>query len=314
MKNIISLFDTTIGSYNLGNNVIMDAVNEELDALFPNTQIYRLAPMDIGPYSRSCLMKSDLAFFGGTNSLNGDLFKYKQWDLRLRNIHGISNTVLLGLGWWQYEKKPITTYSKYLFTKALTKNYLHSVRDNYTKEKLESIGINSINTGCPTIWNLTPEKLSSIPSTKRPGVVFTITDYNKNVERDSKMINSCLDNYSEVYFFPQGTGDIEYVNSMIDLNKIKILKPRIEDFNKVLDSDVDYIGTRLHAGIRALQKGVHSIIIGIDNRALEKKKDIGLLVLDETEINHLDELIKKRTPIKLDIPFAEIKKWRKQFA
>lgn len=312
---IISVFDTTIGSYNLGNDIIMDSVYTELSQLFPNSQYYKLAPMDIGFHTRGCIAKSDLVFFGGTNSLNANMLKYKQWDLKLRNTFGVRNVILLGLGWWQYENTPVSPYTKYLLRKALSKNYLHSVRDNYTLEKLKSIGINSINTGCPTLWRITNDTIEGIPAERQKCVVFTLTDYNQNEVRDSLLIKTCLENYDELICFPQGMGDINYVEKLGFKNYVTFLRPRLDDFRRKLESGgIDYIGTRLHAGILALQHSCHAIIIGIDNRAAEMRKDFGLPVVDSVEIGSLNNLIQDRIPINIKVPLSEIEKWKGQFA
>lgn len=58
-------------------------------------------------------------------------------------------------------------------------------------------------------------------------------------------------------FWPQGTGDIEYLKKLsneIDTTKIKILQPNLRSFDERLEDNYSYIGTRLHAGIRALLK------------------------------------------------------------
>ena len=57
------------------------------------------------------------------------------------------------------------------------------------------------------------------------------------------------------------------------------MSPTLEAFDNLLESeiDLDYIGTRLHAGIRAIQKKRRSIIIGVDNRALEMQKTLILM-------------------------------------
>jgi polysaccharide pyruvyl transferase WcaK-like protein len=43
--------------------------------------------------------------------------------------------------------------------------------------------------------------------------------------------------------------------------------------------DVDCVGTRLHAGIRALQRKRRAIILGVDNRAEEMGHDFDLPVV-----------------------------------
>ena len=84
---------------------------------------------------------------------------------------------------------------------------------------------------------------------------------------------------------------------------------------KILESDLelDYIGTRLHAGIRAMQKRRRSIIISIDNRAREMGKDYNLNVIEREDIENLEEylLSEFKTDIKLNLD--NIKKWKEQF-
>ncbi|TOG81065.1 capsular biosynthesis protein, partial [Vibrio parahaemolyticus] len=63
-----------------------------------------------------------------------------------------------------------------------------------------------------------------------------------------------------------------------------IIAPSLESFDEVLSSgNVDYIGTRLHGGVRALQKKVRTLILAIDNRAWEKKKDFNLPVVERND-------------------------------
>ena len=66
-----------------------------------------------------------------------------------------------------------------------------------------------------------------------------------------------------------------------DLNRIQILSQSLEGYDNLLKSkeELDYIGTRLHAGIRALQFKRKSIIVGIDNRSNEISKDINLPII-----------------------------------
>lgn len=315
MKNsVISIFDTAIASYNIGNQIIMDAVKTELMELFPQSFVLSLPVEDIKTNTRKYNAMSDISFIGGTNILNRDIRKYRQWDLSLHNIMILSEIVLMGCGWWQYEERPITRYTQWAFKKIFSKKYIHSVRDEYTRNKLATIGIDSINTGCPTLWRITDEVVHKIPKDKKRSAVITLTDYNRNKERDIKLLEICLRNYDVVYLFPQGTGDIPYITELGYLEQLQFVNPQIPAYNTILESgEVDYIGTRLHAGIRALQKSVRSFIIGIDNRAKEMARDFGLPVLDESRITELDAWINAPYNIKLNIPFENIESWKQQF-
>lgn len=315
MKNsVISIFDTSIAAYNIGNQIIMDAVKTELMELFPQSFVLSLPVEDIKTNARRYNAVSDISFVGGTNILNGDIRKYRQWDLDLHNILRLSEIVFMGCGWCQYEERPVTRYTRWAFDKILSKKYIHSVRDEYTRNKLATIGIGSINTGCPTLWRITDEVTDWIPKNKNRGVVITLTDYNRNRERDTKLLDVCLRNYQKVYLFPQGTGDIPYIKDLGYIERLQVISPQISAYNALLESgEVDYIGTRLHAGIRALQKSVRSFIIGIDNRAKEMARDFGLPVLAEESMNRLEEWINVPYSLELKIPFERIEFWKQQF-
>jgi len=314
--NTQSVFDTGVLSYNIGNEIIMDAVMNQLDSMFPNDFIIRLPIEDIGCASRRYCALSQYTFVGGTNALNGDIRHYRQWDLSLHNILLIQNAVLMGCGWFQYEQSQPTKYTRWALNRVLSKNMIHSVRDNYTLQKcnkLNLLGVQFINTGCPTLWPLTPRLISSIPAHKSDSVVFTITDYNQNHERDISLISQIKEHYDHIYFFPQGTHDLKYLSEINMMGGFEIIRPRLKEFDNILKEGVDYIGTRLHAGIRALQRGCRSFIIGIDNRAIEMNKDFGLPVLPQNDISQLSDWVRGDYVLNLDIPWKNIEIWKSQF-
>ena len=292
----------------------MDAVNHEIENLFPTSFLFRIPTEDIKTNARKNNATSDLTFVGGTNLLNGDIRKYRQWDLSFHNILTLSNIVLMGCGWWQYETAPITRYTRWALKRVLSPTFVHSVRDDYTRQKLSTIGIRSINTGCPSLWQIDSDCLKNVPKQKSDKVVFTLTDYNRNHERDLKMIEVLRNNFSTIAFFPQGSGDIQYLSELLEkIDDIIVLNPRLSEFNDFVSSGYDYIGTRLHTGIRAIQKSSRTIIIGIDNRAIEMKKSFNLPVVLEKELSILNSVIQSNLEVCLNIPFANISKWKEQF-
>ena len=228
----------------------------------------------------------------------------------------IKNVILMGVGWWQYQKKP-NAYTKFLLKKVLHKKMIHSVRDEYTRKMLNSVGINNIiNTGCPTMWDLDKKHCSKIPKNKAKNVVFTLTDYNRSKRLDSELIKICLELYHKVYFWPQGSDDYQYLKELDFNKKVYVLKPSLFSFEEFLEDksqSVDYIGTRLHAGIKALQKFRRTIIIGIDNRAIEKSKDFNIFVIPRKKIYLLKKLVFKQIKMDIKIPESNIKKWKEQF-
>ncbi len=305
----ISIFDTSVSDSNLGNQIIMDAVLTELYDIFENDYIFKIPCMEITNHTLNIINSCKYSFFGGTNALNGNLEDYTQMGINKQNYKFINNFVSLGMGWWQYQNKT-SKFTKKILTSLFRKDVIHSVRDEYTKNKLNEIGINNvINTGCPTIWRL---KETGYPNNKSSNVLFTLTDYNQNSKRDSKLINLLLQNYRNVYCFIQGADDFNYLKSLEIDKTITCIPPNLKKYDEFLENnDVDYIGNRLHAGIRALQHGKKSIIIGIDNRALEMKKDYNIPVILPEEMCKIDSVL--MNDINIHIPHDNINKWKNQF-
>ncbi|MGC3947717.1 MAG: polysaccharide pyruvyl transferase family protein [Chryseolinea sp.] len=313
----VSVFDTSISTLNVGDGIIMDAVTEVIDELFQLHQQIRIPSHEkIGITSLSILRRSEARIVGGSNILSSYMNKYPQWKLSPFDAWFMKNTVtLLGVGWRNYQGNT-NLYTRTLLRRILKSDGLHSVRDSYTENKLREIGIsNVVNTGCPTMWNLTARHCETIPSKKAKRVIFTLTDYNRNVEHDSAMIETLKAKYGSLLFWVQGSRDLDYFKSFGNaVRDVSIVAPNIKQFNSVLDSgDIDYVGTRLHAGIRALQRGRRSIIIGIDNRAEEKRKDFNLPVLERPRIKDLAAMIESDFRTEITLPLANIRKWRQQF-
>lgn len=316
MKKII-LYSPGLSSYNLGDKIIAESAKNEIDFIIKDafvTEISTHLPQSF--YYMRHSRNVDYKFVLGSNLLKSTFFGFKkQWDITLRMAKITGPCILIGAGWWQYGNIP-NFYTKLLLRATLSKKYIHSVRDEYTKEMLESIGIkNVINTSCPTMWKLTKQHCSEIRKEKGTRVIFTITDYNKDFINDKKMIDILLKNYETVMFWPQGMGDIEYYENLdVDKNKIKVIMPSLEAYVKELDcNNTDFVGTRLHGGVKALQNKVRTLIIAIDNRAIEKNKDFNLSILERKDIDKLEKIINSNIITQVNIPEEKIKIWKKQF-
>jgi hypothetical protein len=309
----ISIMDTSISDSNLGNQIIMEAVYQQIENIFRWQYIYRIPYMEITEHTMRIIKNSDMCFFGGTNCLCAELENYSQCGIDKHNYKKINNLILCGCGWWQYQSW-VSKFSQKILKSVLGNRYIHAVRDNYTEMKLRAIGIiNVVNTGCPTIWDLSDYRIGT-PRAK--AVVFTITDYNKNPERDRKWLEFLKNRYDVFYFWPQGTGDIEYIQNNRVIENIRIIRPSLADYTELLNNtNIDYVGTRLHAGIRALQYKKKAFIIGIDNRAIEMQKDFNIPVILESDINGFDRLVQYdlyQTQFK--IPRKGIELWKTQFS
>lgn len=314
MKKII-LYSPSISSMNLGDAVIYDSILRELtpllkDAFLVEFGTHTPVPRRYLKYFRG----ADLKFVCGSNLMRGKLNrKFRQWDINLLNADLIGPVVLIGVGWWQYNDDP-NLYTEAVYKRILSSQYFHSVRDDYTKKMLESIGVtNIINTGCPATWGLTEEHCNGIPAQKAQDAVLTVTDYKKDILHDNKMIEIVSGNYEQVYVWPQGWNDAEYLSQLSIPENFIMVPPSLEAYDKILDRDIDYIGTRLHGGIRALQKQKRTIIVSVDNRAEEMRKNININCIARDQIEQLDSMINSAFRTEIKLPLENIDKWKSQF-
>ena len=327
-----------ISTANTGDYIIAEYCDKVLKEIFGDFLGVAIPSREkISEVGASAVRSADYTFVCGTNLLSSDFRARKQWEInrittlkivlqslpkrswyklnlikeKLSQIH----IILFGVGWVDYQSAP-TTYTKRLLKSILDNNYFHSVRDSYAEEKLKSIGINNvINTACPTMWGLSEEFCRSIPTKKSEAVVTTITDYREDEERDTLLLNMLISEYKKVYLWLQSFEDIKYLKKLGYYNKVEIIPPTLESYDKFLyQHNADYIGTRLHGGIRALNHCKRSCIIGIDNRAIEIKKDTNLPVIDANSINsELISWIYGNKPTNIVLPKDNIKKWKSQF-
>jgi polysaccharide pyruvyl transferase WcaK-like protein len=310
------LLDTAVCTENLGDFIIMDAVREQINEIFPNAMVLHTATHEkISQPTYHMAKQSDFSFVGGTNLISSNMNIYNQWKINLIDSLYLKNIILMGVGWWQYQKDA-NFYTRYLLKSVLSHDLFHSVRDSYAEIMLKKAGFNNvINTSCPTMWRLTEEHCKSIPRGKAESVVATLTDYNKNTNQDFAMIKLLSECYSKVYIWPQGSWDFDYICQLGLSKYAEILPPKLETYNAILQTDkaIDFVGTRLHAGIRALQNKRRTIIIGIDNRAIEKAKDFNIIVCPRDDMNKLRKLINSDFDTRVNLPMSNIDRWKNQF-
>jgi len=325
----IALFDPSLHdskgnhSFNLGDIIIYESIKKFFDEYFDTFDIVRIPTHTyINKKHRKIINESELVFVGGTNLLSSNILKYNQWKLnKYYNLFNtIQKTILLGVGWWQYQKKA-DWITKYYYKSILSKDLLHSVRDSYTENMLKRIDIaNILNTSCPTVWDLNGMDFDKKVN-HNFDVLFMLTDYMPDIDSDNKLIEILLDNFKgKVYFFPQGRKDIEYFQSLDSYKKNSsrfiVLSRSISDLDKLImnNESLIYIGTRLHGGIKCLQNNIPSLILSIDNRSQEIKKDINLPVVMRTETEMILSWIQNDISLgKIKLPVNEIEKWKSQF-
>lgn len=316
----VTILDTSLASKNIGDKIIVDSVKNELNNIFKEKTMFFNVPTHeiISRHSRRIINNSDYSIVSGTNLLSSkfNILKANQWNINLYDALELNDIILMGVGWSNYQENA-SLLTKLVYKKILNSNLLHSVRDNYTKNKLNKLGIeNVVNTSCPTMWRFTPEFCSLIPKNKAKNVIFTLTDYRINEKKDKELIKILYKNYNKVFFWPQGSKDLNYFKKLNCLDdKINIINPTLECYDQILDSNIslDYIGTRLHGGIRAMQKKIRTIIIGIDNRAIEKEKDFNINVLKRKHMNKLENYITNDLETKIKLDYSNINRWKNQF-
>ena len=183
-----------------------------------------------------------------------------------------------------------------------------------TKQYVESLGLKALNTGCVTMWMLTPDFCRTIPTHKANRVVFTFTASKVIDLRDQRLIDVLIKNYEKIYFWPQGDMDYEYLHQFKHIENINILQATKQAYHELLtEDDIEYVGTRLHAGVYAMRHAKRSIILAIDERAREINKSNRLNCLEKKDIALLDEYINSEFETKVCMPLDTIAEWKNQF-
>ena len=317
MKPII-LFDVNVGSENMGDAIIMHYCNMHLRSIFPNDFFLSIPTHDsIGERFKTAYLNAKLKVVCGTNLISATMNDKTcmQWFLDAKDRRLLRDVILMGVGWQSYNEK-INRYSRQLLHSILSKeNYLLSVRDNYTKERLNSMGFaNVVNTGCPTMWNLTSQFCEEINTKKTSDVVTTITNYNRDYLQDKYMLDVLKRKYQTVYIWIQSYYDIAYLQEICNVDEYKLIPPSMEKYTEILQTGIDYVGTRLHAGIHALNNKCRTIIVSVDNRAKEISRDTKLFVIEREDLQEkLEKAIVDDLKCEIVIPTEEIKQWKEQF-
>ncbi|MCT7955682.1 TylF/MycF/NovP-related O-methyltransferase [Laspinema palackyanum] len=314
MKRIVIL-DTWTNNSNLGTKIIVEAVEQRLQEIFPQDFFYRVPALEYLQSGRSKIHQADYVFLAGTNLLSSNMEATSQWCIKPQERFWQNKVILMGLGWGQYQSQEINDYTRSLLNSVLHQQAAHSVRDDYTAQKLSSLGFNVINTGCPTLWWLTPDHCAGIPTQKADQVLLTFTEYNQNPHFDRILFEILSENYSRIYFWAQMYGDYEYAHK-IGGSRLVFIEPSLEALDELLSSNqaLDYVGNRLSAGIRSLQHQRRSIIVGIDNRAVEMGRNFNLPIIERPTLpTHLKALIHQSWATKIRLDWEGLKNWKQQF-
>lgn len=311
----IALLDPSITSENTGDQIISEASQSVLDQIFPDAFFVRLTTHEFHLWESYRIMNGcDYVFVCGSNLLKSNMLRHNQWKLSPIDFFLRKDCILLGCGWWFYQEPP-KGYSAAMLKKILSRTHLHSVRDSYTLQQLSETSIKNVsNTACVTMWGLSASHCAAIPSEKASIALVTVTGYKQDPAADTALINLLLKHYKKVYLWVQQPEDHDYARD-ITAGRVEFIPPNLKSFTNFLrDNHVDYIGSRLHGGIRALQQGKRTLVLAVDNRATEICRDTGLPVVERTDVASIERWITSPAPTVICLPTAKIDAWRNQFA
>lgn len=322
MESIV-LFDPSIRSLNLGDRIIMDSAEKELAGITRNRFTLKCAThAPVVTFYQNTRRNPRMRFYDeakykficGSNLLwRRMLIPRPTFNINPFNCMPYEGSILLGVG-SDSGSKSLDGYTKRLYRKILSREFIHSTRDNKTKAIVESLGLRAINTGCPTMWGFTPNFCESIPLQKADNVVFTLTDYSRDPQHDKEMIRTLKHRYDKVYMWLQGAFDEEYLDQLDERNGVSLVAPSLRAFADVLNTEsIEYVGTRLHAGMYALQHRCRTVIVIVDNRVRSIRETYGINCIEREDIGGLDEMISADIPTCMKIDEAAIDLWRGQF-
>lgn len=324
MKTVI--FNTAVGSSNRGDDIIFNSAEEFLvDVLdygytmYFGTHVKNISLFHLNSPKVKFAKEADYKFILGTNLLTANVWRTMgQWQIGIWDRCIYKNSILMGAG-TKVSNKEMTAGTRRMYEQILRKDIAHSVRDEESKEFLSAIkGLHVINTGCPTLWKLTQDVCERIPVNKSPNVIITVSGQKKHrkPEKDQILLDCAEKNYDRVYLWVQTAEDESYFNTLKHKKDIKKIYS-FRNYQEVCkNGEVDYIGTRLHGGIYAMQCGVRTLIIEIDNRAagIRETNNINTIKRNDLSVERLEGIIHGVLKTEIHLRDVEIKEWLSQFA
>lgn len=315
MSNIAVVFDPSIGSFNKGDEIISEAVMEHVSSTLPDWDLVRLSiHQPLGRIHRNILKAAKVKIVGGSNVASATMHPYlkqNRWNLKLHDFGSVDEFLYMGAGWAGHEAKSNFLGEKFVKGFSAKAPAMHSFRDSLTCEKAKKFGIkNGINTGCPTTWTISSDNVFQ-PKGRGKLAVTTLTDNTKNTELDKALLSELKKNYETVYIWFQGLLDEDYFNSL-GVKGVHPLRCSLKGYTDFLADNADnleYVGTRLHGGIRALQNNVRTIILAVDHRAIDMAKDFNLPVCPLNTVENFSSIFEgvKR---KVTIPVTNVETWK----
>lgn len=304
------ILDTSLNSENDGDQIIVESILKHYPEMGSWPRFPTHTPLTKNERAKSANL--DLLVVTGTNILTSRALRDRQWRLRPHDIAALYKKVIfLGVGWRQYQGDP-SLLARAKLAALKFPGVPVAARDAYTVEKLSKIGVEALNTGCPTMWSL-PPVLPALGAERR--CITTLTSYNPNNIRDLEMIEFLSGIYDQVQIWPQGYEDAVNAARLKLPRNVHVASRGLSSLDSLL-VDHEYVGTRLHAGIRAAQAGKPSLVVAVDNRAIEISRDTGFPVVarkgGRAALEKAHE-IAAAAPSNLRLPHTAINTWKTRF-
>ncbi len=289
---MIVLCDPGIGSRNVGDEVISQASRRQLHDQFPSEHLVRVSSHgSIGVKEASLIRRAHVTFVGGSNLLDASM-RLRSWrnqwgvGAQTPSLTGRSAYVLMGVGLKTSERATASPTAKVLLRRLLRHDVVHAVRDDRSVSLLKQIGLKATNAGCPTLWGA--NEFPAPNSTPAARCVTTLTCYAKRPSADRAMLDLLRQRYERVSLWPQSEEDVTYLRELDPNGRVDVVAPTLTALRDALLTDgADYVGTRLHGGIRAIQLGARCTIVAVDHRALDLADTCHLPVVrrDDTTVD-----------------------------
>ena len=106
---------------------------------------------------------------------------------------------------------------------------------------------------------------------------------------------------------------MRYFASLRNSDKIQVVSPDVGSLsNLFISGNIDYVGTRLHAGIFAMQHKIRSVILVVDNRAADMAFTYNLNTIQRDDPK-LKQVINSELITDVHIDEDAIESWKCQF-
>jgi hypothetical protein len=306
----LAVFDRSLATDNLGDEVIYQSVEAVLLDLFPVAFIHRIASHEaLSDRSHKVLRAADMTFVAGSNLLPPD---GERWRFTRGDCMFIDKLVITGAG-WQNDATQLSRENTPIMRRAFHRTALHAVRDQPAADNLAKLGLSVLNASCPTLWALDAAATARIPASRAPEAVVTVTAYRNRPAEDAAFLRRVTESYRKVWFYPPMQSFISH-RERIGFGDLPRIRATTAEYTRFFaENDIDYIGSRLHGGIRALQTGKRSLILQADNRARDIAAHTGLPSVRLDDLAGIRAWIEAPAPTVLRLPETAIAAWKTQF-